>query len=81
MKEELSYISNTNPSFIDDLYQQFIKDPQSIDMSWQKFFEGYLFRQSESKNGTATLSDKEVAIIKLIHGYRSRGHLITKQTH
>ena len=79
MKKEFTYIDNTNPTFIDDLYLQFKENPESIDSSWGKFFEGYDFANKSTNGSAPTIaSDKEVAVMKLIHGYRSRGHLIAK---
>ena len=36
-------ISNAHASYIDQLYQAYREDPQSVDESWQKFFEGFDF--------------------------------------
>lgn len=74
-----SYLSNSNPSFIESLYQQFLDDPSQVDKEWATFFEGYqLATQQPALLPTPDATDNEVNIIKLIHGYRSRGHLIAK---
>jgi len=81
--DRYSYISNAEASYIDDLYQQFKEHPDSVDPSWQKFFEGFEFSlQKYGANGasstTATgesLTFKELGVRNLIHAYRSRGHL------
>ena len=41
--DKYSYISNANPEFIDDLYQQYKTNPESVDRQWQTFFEGFEF--------------------------------------
>lgn len=80
-----SYLSNADPSAIDSLYQQYRKEPASIDPSWGKFFEGVDFgtRQYSGKpqaNGQTVSNEmaNEFRVINLINGYRSRGHLFTK---
>ena len=81
--DKFSYISNADVSFIDDLYQKYKSDPESVDISWQRFFEGFEFSQENSdENGNAStaistsgISLKELGVRNLIHAYRTRGHL------
>ena len=35
-----SFLSGMNSSYIDDLYEKYVKDPQSIEESWRDFFFG-----------------------------------------
>ena len=49
--KDLQYITNSSPSFIEGLYQDFVKDPQSVDPEFKKFFEGFDFAISQGKNG------------------------------
>lgn len=80
---KLSYLSNADSGYIDSLYQLYKKDPDSVDPSWQKFFEGFDFGQT-SLNGTDVGhmspedSIKEIRVLKMIYGYRDRGHLFTE---
>ena len=76
--DSYSYISNAHGNYIDQLYADYKKDPDSVDESWQKFFEGFEFSLSSQMNGApveAPISDKETAVRNLIHAYRSRAHL------
>ena len=41
--KDFSYITNSHPSFIEGMYQQFVQDPASIDPDLKKFFEGFDF--------------------------------------
>src|ERR1043165_8767389 len=41
--ENFSYLSNAEPAYIENLYQQFKKNPSSVDVEWKKFFEGFDF--------------------------------------
>ncbi|MBH38464.1 2-oxoglutarate dehydrogenase E1 component [bacterium] len=75
---EFSYLNNANPDYIDNLYSDYCNDPSSVDAQWADFFKGYDFSNA-SKNGSyTTLTNTEVQVMKLIHAYRSRGHLIAK---
>ncbi len=38
-----SYIANADVSYIDELYQQYQQNPEAVDASWQRFFEGFDF--------------------------------------
>ncbi|UPL48767.1 2-oxoglutarate dehydrogenase E1 component [Hymenobacter sublimis] len=48
-----SYIANAHGEYIDQLYQSYKADPQSVDVSWQKFFEGFDFAQQYSEDSAA----------------------------
>lgn len=80
--DKYSYIANAHSGVIDDMYQSFKADPDSVDVSWQRFFEGFEFSiQKYGENGEASttgVSSKEIAVRDLIHAYRSRGHLKSK---
>ena len=100
--KDFSYITNSHPSFIEGLYQQFLVDANSIDPDLKKFFEGFDFAiqngnvQTSSAATTSTSATsmntniassnsagdinwaKEIAVYRLILGYRNKGHLIAK---
>ncbi len=51
--KDFSYITNSSPSFIESLYQDFTKDPESVDLEFRKFFEGFDFAiAGDIKNGS-----------------------------
>src|SRR6186713_2365367 len=78
---DINYLNSISPEQLDVLYQQFQSDPQSVEASWQRFFEGFEFgsgQQFKSSNaGAQEYIGKEFNVINLINGYRSRGHLFT----
>jgi len=89
--KDFQYITNAHPSYIENLYNDFIKDPSSIDGELRKFFEGFDFAISNSKditNGTTASAaaapvntvqlDKEFNVYQLILAYRRKGHLVAK---
>ncbi|MEL6252763.1 MAG: 2-oxoglutarate dehydrogenase E1 component [Bacteroidota bacterium] len=85
MSDNLSFLSNSNPEFVENLYKDYQADPASVDPSWKRFFDGFTFAQQNysngSSNGQATsdvLGSKELAVLNLINAYRTRGHLFTK---
>jgi 2-oxoglutarate dehydrogenase E1 component len=91
--KDFSYITSSHPAFIENLYQGFLQDPNSVDPDLKKFFEGFDFAVGQGKNGTngtaistetsgATTESfdwkKEVGAYRLILGYRNKGHLLAK---
>jgi 2-oxoglutarate dehydrogenase E1 component len=80
--EKQTYISNSEISAIDELYQKYIHNGGGLDKSWERFFEGFEFAR---KNFAATSADsgipdnvkKEFCVLNLINLYRAVGHLFT----
>src|SRR5215831_14938190 len=50
--KDFSYITNSHPAFIESLYQDYLKDPNSIDPEMKKFFEGFDFAVGLDKTDT-----------------------------
>ena len=75
-------------SYFADLYEQYLRNPDSVEPSWRAFFQGYDFgSESYGMNGEIVEGvstqipehiQKEFQVLKLIDGYRTRGHLFTK---
>ena len=81
MKHELN---SMDIGAIEELYKKFKDNPQSVDVSFQFFFQGFDLAVShfptkpqESRVGNTAYSYKETAVMNLINGYRRRGHLFT----
>ncbi len=85
--KDFQYITNSHPSYIEGLYNDFIKDPNSVDEDLRMFFKGFDFAVSNTNGNTisqvvsgklASSSDldKEFAVYRLIQAYRRKGHLI-----
>ncbi|MFD2969779.1 2-oxoglutarate dehydrogenase E1 component [Sphingobacterium bambusae] len=80
--DKLTYLSNADSGYIDSLYQAYKEDPNAVDVSWQKFFEGFEFGQT-AEGGSAPAETpeqaiKEINVLNMINGYRDRGHLFTE---
>ena len=52
--DKYSYLSNADVSFIDDLYQKYKTDPEAVDISWQRFFEGFEFSHGKFEGNGKT---------------------------
>jgi len=92
--DRFSFLGGLHSAFIDDLYQKYLKSPDSVEPSWRAFFQGYDFALEEyndeaDSNGHAldyALNHaeiveeikKEFKVLDLIEDYRMRGHLFTE---
>ena len=52
--KDFSFLTNQHPQYIENLYQDFVKDSESVDPEFKKFFQGFDFAVT---NGTGELSD------------------------
>ncbi len=64
----------TNLQTVEKLYQEFQKNPNSLDESWQSFFSGMEFSE-EFMGGT---DENELRVYLFISAYRKYGHLFAK---
>ncbi|RCW93294.1 2-oxoglutarate dehydrogenase E1 component [Winogradskyella arenosi] len=86
--DKYSFLNAAHTAYFADLYDQYLKNPDSVEPSWRAFFQGYDFGsenygvEGEIIEGVSTQIpeqiQKEFQVLKLIEGYRSRGHLFTK---
>jgi len=79
--DKFSEVGNQEIAAVDELYQDYLKDPDSIDESWKNFFRGFELARTHYQSKPEFSGghiDKEFAILNLINGYRLRGHLFTK---
>ena len=78
--DDLSFLQHLDTEAIEELYQKYRKDPDSVDPSWHHFFQGFdLARRDYSHPESESLTfDEEFKVINLINGYRKRGHLFTQ---
>lgn len=84
--DKFSYIANADPIVIDQMYEAYRENPEAIDISWKKFFEGFDFSLAKyGENNGATkptgnsLSgdalEKEIQVRTYIYEFRRRAHL------
>jgi len=40
---DFSFIANANPAFIDQMYEKYLKEPDTVEDGWKAFFSGFDF--------------------------------------
>lgn len=77
--DNYSFLNSSDPIVIEDLYKQFRNNPQAIDPSWRRFFEGFDFAAKDYKpeHKHQVVTSNEFKVVSLIDDYRKRGHLFT----
>jgi len=75
-----SYLHQAELEYIEELYKTFKTSPETLDPEWRKFFDGFELGVSSGGSGGIETEHvrKEMKVLNLIHGYRTRGHLFTK---
>lgn len=86
--DKYSFLNAAHTAYFADLYEQYQVNPDSVEPSWRAFFQGYDFgsesygMDGDIVEGVSTQIpehvQKEFQVVKLIDGYRNRGHLFTK---
>jgi 2-oxoglutarate dehydrogenase E1 component len=80
---DFSFIANAHPTYIENLYEQYQHNPQTVEQSWAAFFKGFEYGHdgngSTSSSGSASMEQvsKELRLLSLIKAYRDRGHLLS----
>jgi 2-oxoglutarate dehydrogenase E1 component len=72
--DKFSYLGTSDVNAIENLYQQYVKDENSVDVTWRDFFRGFEFAKAnydEPAAGGAVPENiaKEFKVITLINGY------------
>ena len=44
--DRFSFLGSAHVAYLDDLYQQYVENPDSVEPSWKAFFQGYDFARS-----------------------------------
>ncbi|MFQ5667353.1 MAG: 2-oxoglutarate dehydrogenase E1 component [Candidatus Binatia bacterium] len=78
---DLDVISRANADYVDALYQEYLRDPRSVDAQWARFFAGF---DTAGGNGAhapdlaaaAPVGEHSLGVFDLVHSYRELGHLI-----
>src|SRR5882762_500618 len=83
--DRFSYLGSIEVSQIEDLYKQYLQNPDSVEESWKEFFRGFDFARANFESSAPSSGktvpgnlQKEFNVINLVNGYRNRGHLFTK---
>ena len=54
--KDFSYITHSHPAYIENLYKDFVQNPESVDPDYRKFFEGFDFAISNLQNGNGKVA-------------------------
>ena len=86
--DKFSFLNAAHTSYFAELYDQYLQNPDSVEPSWRAFFQGYDFgTENYGFNGEIIEGvsmqmpenvQKEFQVLRLIDGYRTRGHLFTR---
>jgi len=80
--DHLSWLHHISSHEIEELYQQYLNDKQSVGEQWFKFFEGFEFARKNYSETVAVESSSEISlefsVLELIQAYRQRGHFFTE---
>ncbi len=92
--DKYSFLNAAHTAYFAQLYDEYLLNPDQVEPSWRAFFQGFDFGMESAGHetvveyvdtggqvNTAELSEKmlkEFSVVKLIDGYRTRGHLFTK---
>ena len=77
--DKFSFLGALHTGMIEQMYDQYLQDPQSITEEWSNFFQGFDFaKEVYSEEDIPQVFQKEFKVINLIDAYRKSGHLFTK---
>tara|TARA_B110000003_G_scaffold105023_1_gene107426 strand:+ start:7029 stop:9803 length:2775 start_codon:yes stop_codon:yes gene_type:complete len=82
--DNYSFLNAAHTTYFAEQYDRYLKSPDTMEPSWRAFFQGFDFGLESNKDSIADYTEvpeslkKEFQVIKLIDGYRTRGHLFTK---
>ncbi len=86
--DKFSFLNAAHTSYFAELYDQYLHNPDNVEPSWRAFFQGFDFGLESGETITEVIQEapvglsdgmqKEFMVVRLIDGYRTRGHLFTK---
>jgi 2-oxoglutarate dehydrogenase E1 component len=91
--KDFQYITSSHPGYIENMYRDFVSNPESVDPNLRLFFEGFDFAVSSGvpsaptppTNGKVDIPAadtsalmREFGVYQLIMAYRQKGHLVAK---
>lgn len=77
--DKFSFLGALHTGWVEDMYNKYLQDPQSIEEEWSNFFQGFDFaKEVYTEEDVPQIFQKEFKVINLIDAYRKSGHLFTK---
>ena len=81
--ERLDFVNRANADYIERLYEQYQRDPRSLDEFWQAYFAGFEtaggrgFHPSTGAEGEKPRA-LTLGVHNLVHSYRELGHFVAR---
>src|SRR6476646_6311362 len=81
------FATRANLDLLEENYERWQKDPESLDPSWLAFFEGFELGDLKLRNGAAALAaapiepgdqPRQTRVDGLVYAYRTLGHTIAR---
>ena len=91
--DTFDFVNRANADYIDRIYQQYQKDPRSVDEHWRAFFAGFDLGLDRSAGATpagggipgeglpeanAEVVNSAIGLFDMVHSYRELGHFVAK---
>ena len=83
--DRFSFLNSAHTAYFAQLYDQYLQNPDAVEPSWRAFFQGFDFGIEHGEWAAEAVEvevpesvKKEFKVVRLIEGYRTRGHLFTK---
>ena len=84
--DPLSLLNGQNIAFLEDIYEQYQEDPNSVSNEWQRYFSdlaNHSFSRpssasTSSSNLDANMATKQGSVSRLISTYRAMGHKLAQ---
>ena len=80
--EPFDFVNRANAEYIDQLHEQYLKDPRSVPEQWRAFFAGFEVGQERAPTDGARPSlptrPLNMGVFDLVHSYRELGHFVAK---
>jgi 2-oxoglutarate dehydrogenase E1 component len=80
--EPFDFVNRANAEYIDQLHDQYLKDPRSVPEQWRAFFAGFEvgIERSTTDGARPTLptGPLNMGVFDLVHSYRELGHFVAR---
>ena len=77
--DKFSFLGALHTGLIEEMYDKYLHDSESIEEEWRHFFQGFDFaKEVYTEEDIPQVFQKEFKVINLIDAYRKSGHLFTK---
>ncbi|MCS7034083.1 MAG: 2-oxoglutarate dehydrogenase E1 component [Phycisphaerae bacterium] len=82
--QNFDFVNRANAEYIEQLHEQYQRDPRSVPENWQAFFSGFELGLARSASGVAALAagalptdpPLSMGVFDIVHSYRELGHFV-----